>query len=93
MWDASTQIQVPFDIRLGDTLFNGQGTNSQVYVSSKAIISFGGPDYTFWGWPNATQDGIYVFQSDYMSAGTGAYILVTTTDTTLKIDWVLVNCL
>ena len=89
MWDASTQIQVPFDIKLGDTLFNGQGTNSQIYVSSKAIISFGGPDFTYWGWPNATQDGIYVFQSDYMSAGEGAYILVTTTDTTLKVDWVL----
>jgi hypothetical protein len=89
MWDASTQIQTPFDIKMGDTLFNGQGTNSQIYVSSKAIISFGGPDYTFWDWPNATQDGIYVFQSDYMSAGTGASIIVKTTDVNLFIEWTL----
>lgn len=89
MWDAAAQIQTPFDIKMGDTLFNGQGTSSQIYVSSKAIISFGGADYTYWGWPNATQDGIYVFQSDYMSAGDGASIVVKTTDTTLSIEWIL----
>jgi hypothetical protein len=89
MLDASTQIQTPFDIKMGDTLFNGQGTNSQIYVSSKAIISFGGIDFTYWGWPNATQDGIYVFQSDYMSAGTGASIIVKTTDVNLLIEWTL----
>jgi hypothetical protein len=89
MWDASTQIQTPFDIKMGDTLFNGQGTTSQIYVSSKAIISFGGPDWTYSNWPNQTQDGIYVFQSDYMSAGDGASIVVKTTDTTLSVKWVL----
>lgn len=89
MGDAATQIQTPFDIKMGDTLFNGQGTNSQIYVSSKATISFGGPDWTYYNWPNMTQDGIYVFQSDYMSTGNGASITVTTTETTLSIDWIL----
>ena len=87
MGDASTKITVPFDIKMGDTVFEGQGSASQIYVSSKAIISFGGPDYTYWGWPNMTQDGIYVFNSDYTSFGTGAGITVTTTETTLSIDW------
>lgn len=89
MWDAATKIQTPFDIKMGDTVFEGQGSASQIYVSSKATISFGGPDFTYWDWPNATQDGIYIFQSDYMSAGTGASIVVTTTETTLGIDWTL----
>ena len=89
MWDASTQIQTPFDIKMGDTLFNGQGTTSQIYVSSKAIISFGGPDWTYHNWPNQTQDGIYVFQSDYMSAGNDASITVKTTDVNLLIEWTL----
>lgn len=87
MGDASTKINVPFDIKMGDTVFEGQGSASQIYVSSKAIISFGGPDYTFWDWPNMVQDGIYVFQSDYTSFGTGASITVTTTETTLSVDW------
>jgi hypothetical protein len=89
MWDASTQIQTPFDIKMGDTLFNGQGTTSQIYVSSKAIISFGGPDWTYHNWPNQTQDGIYVFQSDSMSAGNDASITVKTTDVNLLIEWTL----
>lgn len=89
MGDAATKIQTPFDIKMGDTVFEGQGTNSQIYVSSKATISFGGADWTYWDWPNQTQDGIYVFQSDYMSAGPGASIVVTTTETTLSVDWTL----
>ena len=89
MWDAATKIETPFDIKMGDTVFEGQGSASQIYVSSKATISFGGPDWTWWDWPNQTQDGIYIFQSDYMSAGTGASVVVTTTETTLGIDWTL----
>jgi hypothetical protein len=85
MWDASTRIDVPFDIKLGNVLYEGQGAESQIYVTSKAFMSFGGPDFTFGGWPNI--QGIYVYQSDWMSAGSGAYIDVTTTDTTLKIEW------
>lgn len=87
MWDASTKIEVPFDIKLGNTVYEGQGSGSQVYVTSKGFMSFGQPDYTFWDMPQT--QGIYVYQSDWMSGGAGAYIDVTTTDTTLKIEWSL----
>lgn len=87
MWDASTKIDVPFDIKLGGITYEGQGSDSQIYVTSKAFMSFGSPDFTFWDWPQT--QGIYVYQSDWMSAGNGAYIDVTTTDTTLKIEWSL----
>lgn len=87
MWDQSTKIDVPFDIRMGNTLYEGQGSASQIYVTSKAFISFGQPDYTFWTWPNTT--GIYVYQSDWMTGGTGAYTKVTTTDNTLTVEWSL----
>jgi hypothetical protein len=87
MWDSSTRIEVPFDIKLGNTTYEGQGSGSQIYVTSKGFMSFGQGDHTFWGWPNT--QGIYVYQSDWMSGGAGAYIDVTTTDTTLKIEWSL----
>lgn len=87
MWDASTKINVPFDIKMGNTLYEGQGTASQIYVTSKAFISFGQPDFTFWDWPQTT--GIYVYQSDWMTAGTGAYTKITTTENTLKVEWSL----
>jgi hypothetical protein len=80
---------VPFDIKLGNVLYEGQGNDSQIYVTSKAFMSFGQGDHTYWGWPNT--QGIYVYQSDWMSTGNGAYIDVTTTDTTLKIEWSLVR--
>ena len=87
MWDSSTRIEVPFDIKLGNTKYEGQGSGSQIYVTSKGFMSFGQGDHTFWGWPNT--QGIYVYQSDWMSGGAGAYIDVTTTETTLKIEWSL----
>jgi hypothetical protein len=80
---------VPFDIKLGNVLYEGQGNDSQIYVTSKAFMSFGQGDHTYGGWPNT--QGIYVYQSDWMTTGTGAYIDVTTTDTTLKIEWSLVR--
>ena len=85
MGDASTKIQTPFDIKLGNTLYEGQDTNSQLYVTSKSALTFGQPDFTYWDWPSIA--GIYVFQSDYMSNGTGASITVTTTSNTLAISW------
>jgi hypothetical protein len=87
MWDASTKIEVPFDIKLGNILYEGQGSESQIYVTSKGFMSFGQGDHTYWGWPNT--QGIYVYQSDWMSGGAGAYIDITTTETTLKIEWSL----
>ena len=87
MWDASTKIDVPFDIKMGDTLYEGQGSASQIYVTSKAFISFGQPDHTFWDWPQTT--GIYVYQSDWMTGGEGAYTKITTTENTLKVEWSL----
>lgn len=87
MWDASTKINVPFDIRMGNTLYEGQGSASQIYVTSKAFISFGQGDHTFWDWPQTT--GIYVYQSDWMTAGAGAYTKITTTDNTLTVEWSL----
>lgn len=87
MWDSSTKIDVPFDIKMGNTLYEGQGSASQIYVTSKAFISFGQPDHTFWDWPQTT--GIYVYQSDWMTAGAGAYTKITTTENTLKVEWSL----
>ena len=87
MWDASTKIDVPFDIKMGNTVYEGQGSASQIYVTSKAFISFGQPDHTFWDWPQTT--GIYVYQSDWMTGGTGAYTKITTTDNTLTVEWSL----
>jgi len=77
MGDASTRIETPFDIKLGETLYEGQGSNSQLYVTSKSALTFGQGDHTYWDWPSIA--GIYVFHSDYMSHGTGASITVTTT--------------
>ena len=85
MWDASTKIETPFDIKLGSTVYEGQGSNSQIYVTSKSAITFGQGDFTYWDWPSIA--GIYVFQSDYMSVGPGASITVTTTSNTLAISW------
>ena len=85
MGDASTRITTPFDIKLGETLYEGQGNNSQLYVTSKSALTFGQGDHTYWDWPSIA--GIYVFQSDYMSSGTGASITVTTTSNTLAISW------
>ena len=85
MMDAYTKIQTPFDIKLGETVYEGQGTNSQLYVTSKSALTFGQGDFTYWDWPSIA--GIYVFQSDYMSNGTGASITVTTTSNTLSISW------
>lgn len=85
MWDAFTKIETPFDIKLGNTVYEGQGNNSQLYVTSKSALTFGQGDFTYWDWPSIA--GIYVFQSDYMSAGTGASITVTTTSNTLQISW------
>lgn len=87
MYDASTKINVPFDIKMGNTLYEGQGSDSQIYVTSKAFISFGQGDHTFWDWPQTT--GIYVYQSDWMTAGQGAYTKITTTDNTLTVEWSL----
>ena len=85
MGDASTKIETPFDIKLGETVYEGQGNNSQLYVTSKSALTFGQGDHTYWDWPSIA--GIYVFQSDYMSSGTGASITVTTTSNTLAISW------
>jgi hypothetical protein len=85
MWDASTRIETPFDIKLGNTVYEGQGSNSQLYVTSKSALTFGAPDWTYHDWPSIA--GIYVFQSDYMSNGNGADIIVTTTSNTLAISW------
>ena len=85
MNDASTKITTPFDIKLGGTLYEGQGNNSQLYVTSKSALTFGQGDHTYWDWPSIA--GIYVFQSDYMSSGPGASITVTTTSNTLAISW------
>lgn len=85
MGDASTKIQTPFDIKLGNTVYEGQGNNSQLYVTSKSALTFGQGDHTYWDWPSIA--GIYVFQSDYMSSGPGASITVTTTSNTLAISW------
>ena len=85
MGDASTKITTPFDIKLGETVYEGQGNNSQLYVTSKSALTFGQGDHTYWDWPSIA--GIYVFQSDYMSSGTGASITVTTTSNTLAISW------
>jgi hypothetical protein len=38
---AATKINTPFDIKMGNTVYEGQGTNSQIYVTSKATITFG----------------------------------------------------
>ena len=85
MGDASTKIQTPFDIKLGGTMYEGQGSNSQLYVSSKSALTFGAGDHTYWDWPQIA--GLYIFQSDYMSSGPGASITVTTTSNTLAISW------
>ena len=85
MGDASTKITTPFDIKLGETVYEGQGNNSQLYVTSKSALTFGQGDHTYYDWPSIA--GIYVFQSDYMSSGPGASITVTTTSNTLAISW------
>jgi hypothetical protein len=85
MGDASTKITTPFDIKLGETMYEGQGANSQLYVTSKSALTFGAGDHTYWDWPQIA--GLYIFQSDYMSSGPGASITVTTTSNTLAISW------
>lgn len=85
MGDSSTKIQTPFDIKLGGTMYEGQGANSQLYVTSKSALTFGAGDHTYWDWPQVA--GLYIFQSDYMSVGPGASITVTTTSNTLQISW------
>jgi hypothetical protein len=85
MYDAATQIQTPFDIKLGNTLYEGQGTTSQIYVTSKATITFGTGDYIWTDFPSGPS--ISVFASDFQSAGPNAGITVTTTETTLDIVW------
>jgi uncharacterized protein YjdB len=85
MYDAATQIQTPFDIKLGNTLYEGQGTTSQIYVTSKATITFGTGDYIWTDFPSGPS--ISVFASDFQSAGPDAGITVTTTETTLDIVW------
>lgn len=85
MYDAATQIQTPFDIKLGNTLYEGQGTTSQIYVTSKATITFGTGDYIWWDFPGGPS--ISVFASDFQSVGPNAGITVTTTETTLRIIW------
>ena len=85
MGDASTKITTPFDIKLGETIYEGQGANSQLYVTSKSALTFGSGDHTYWDWPQIS--GLYIFQSDYMSSGPGASITVTTTSNTLAISW------
>ena len=67
MYDAATKIQTPFDIKLGNTLYEGQGSASQIYVTSKATITFGSGDYNWWDFPNTPS--ISVFGSDFMNAG------------------------
>jgi hypothetical protein len=85
MGDASTKIITPFDIKLGGTVYEGQGDNSQLYVTSKSALTFGAGDHTYWDYPQIA--GLYIFQSDYMSSGPGASITVTTTLNTLAISW------
>ena len=85
MHDAYAKIETPFDIKLGGTTYEGQGSNNQLYVSSKSALTFGQGDFTYWDWPSIA--GLYIFQSDYMNAGTGASIKVTTTSNTLAISW------
>jgi len=85
MWDAATKIETPFDIKMGEVLYNGQGSDSQIYVTSKATITFGTGDYNWWDFPVGAH--ISVYGSDFMSAGEGASITVTTTETTLAVDW------
>ena len=87
MYDASTKINVPFDIKLGNTVYEGQGSASQIFVTSKATITFGQGDHTFHALPPTP--GIYVYHSDWMTAGSGAYAKVTTTQNTLKVEWSL----
>jgi len=87
MYDAATKIETPFDIKMGDVLYNGQGPNSQIYVTSKATITFGTGDFNWWDFPNTPN--ISVFASDYQNAGTGASTVVKTTETTLEVDWTL----
>jgi len=85
MYDGSTKIQTPFDIKMGNTVYNGQGADSQIYVTSKATITFGTGDHIWWDFPGGPS--ISVFASDYMNAGAGTSTVVTTTDTTLEVDW------
>ena len=85
MYDGSTKIETPFDIKMGDIVYNGQGADSQIYVTSKATITFGIGDHIWWDFPQGAH--ISVYGSDFMSAGEGAGITVTTTETTLAVDW------
>lgn len=85
MYDGATKIQTPFDIKMGNTVYEGQGNASQIYVTSKATITFGTGDYNWWDFPNGPS--ISVFGSDFQSAGPNAGITVTTTETTLAVDW------
>ncbi len=85
MYDAATKISTPFDIKMGDTVYEGQGNNSQIYVTSKATITFGTGDFNWWDFPAGPH--ISVYGSDFMSAGPGASITVKTTETTLAVDW------
>ena len=86
MYDGFTKINTPFDIKLGNTVYEGQGTNSQIYVTSKATITFGVGDYNWSDFPAGPS--ISVFGSDFMSSNAnGSFTTVTTTETTLEVDW------
>jgi hypothetical protein len=85
MYDGFTKINTPFDIKMGNTIYEGQGAASQIYVSSKATITFGNGDVNWWDFPTGAH--ISVFGSDFQSAGPNAGITVTTTETTLAVDW------
>jgi hypothetical protein len=85
MYDGFTKISTPFDIKMGETVYEGQGTASQIYVSSKATITFGAGDVNWWDFPAGAH--ISVFGSDFQSAGPNSATVVKTTETTLEVDW------
>ena len=86
MYDGFTKINTPFDIKMGNTVYEGQGTNSQIYVTSKATITFGNGDYNWWDFPAGPH--ISVFGSDFMNDNAnGSSTVITTTETTLEVDW------
>jgi hypothetical protein len=86
MYDGFTKINTPFDIKMGNTVYEGQGTNSQIYVSSKATITFGNGDVNWWDFPAGPH--ISVFGSDFMNDNAnGSSTVVKTTETTLEVDW------
>ena len=86
MYDGYTKVSTPFDVKIGNTVYEGQGTASQIYVTSKATITFGVGDYNYWDFPAGAH--ISVFGSDFMSDNAnGSSTVVKTTETTLEVDW------